>query len=138
MPYTEVTTARDFQTCAGGAIYFVGIQSIAFPAHFVIGAYGGSRIFEETASLTTAKYDSYGTYWYRINEKCFGFSKTPDIEIRSDNTARTLDNQLSWRLGGNTSRNDTECRMKKYESGDYRKVIYMRMLSNSWDKRNGN
>ena len=136
--YIEETTSADLQACAGGEMYFVGLRSLASPSFLVLGAYGSSRIFEKTTSLTTAKYDSYGTYWYRTNEKCFGFSETPDIEIRSDNTARRLDIQLSWHLGGNTSRNDTECRMKKYESGDYRKVIYMRMPSHSMHKWNGN
>ena len=111
MPYTEVTTSRDFQSCGGGEMYFLGVSSVASRTHLVIGAYCSRKIFEE--------------------KKCFGYSKT-------DIMTRRLENQLSRHLGGNPSRNEAEYCMTEYESDNtYRIVIYMRMLSNSWDKRNG-
>ena len=138
VPYLEATTSSDLENCSGGDTYFVGLASTS-SENIKIGAYGGEEIFEETTSLSTAKYDRYGSYWFHLKEKCFGFSETPNIEILStDPTARGSDNRLCWRIGAYSSQNIAECRMLKYESEVYRKVIYVRRSPNSIDISDGN
>ena len=137
-PYLEATTSSDLGNCSGGDIYFVGLASTS-SENINIGAYGGKNIFEETTSLSSPKYDRYGSYWYYLKEKCFGFSETPDVEILSSNSiTQGFDNRLSWRIGAYSSQNDTECRQVQYESEAYRKVIYVRRSPNSIDFSDGN
>ena len=139
--YLEVTTSSDLGNCAGGEIYFVGLSSASSNSENInieIGAYGSEKIFEVTTSLRIAKYDIYGSYWFHVKEKCFGFSETSNIDIFStDSIAREPNNRLSWRLGVNTLQNETSCSMLKYESEDYRKVIYVRRSLNSFDMTGG-
>ena len=138
--YLEVTTSSDLGNCAGGEIYFVGLSCTSSNSKNIeieIGAYGSEKIFEVTTSLSIAKYDRYGSYWFHVKEKCFGFSETSEI-FSSDSIARESDNRLSWLLGVNTLQNETSCSILKYESEDYRKVIYVRRSPTSFDMTGSN
>ena len=132
----EVTTSSDLGNCAGGEIYFVGLASTS-SENIKIGAYGSEEIFEVTTSLSIAKYDRYGSYWFHVKEKCFGFSETSEI-VSSNSITRESDNRLSWRLGVNTLLEETSCSMLKYESEDYRKVIYVKRSPTTFDMTGGN
>jgi len=130
-PYLLVTDFYDLGDCAGGETYFVGLASSS-SANLKIGAYGSKKIFEETTSFSAAKYDRYGMYWHHVKEKCFGFSETPNTEITmSDSISQGSDNRLSWCLGMNCLQNETICPGLKYESEDYRKVVYVRKTPKS-------
>ena len=137
-PYLKATTSSDLGNCSGSYIYFVGL-AFTSSENIKIGAFGSEEIFEETTSSSIAKYDRYGSYWYHIKEKCFGFSETPNMEISSsDSKAKESDSRLSWHLGVNSLQKERKCRALNYESVDFRKVIYMRRMPNALKISDGN
>ena len=123
--YATSTTSSDLSSCSGGASYFVGAISSAYPTIISVGAFGTSGIFTATYSTSVAYYDSQGAYWYDYPGKSFGFADNSAVTLNTCDTASTdCVSRLCWHLDQNVGGYRAGCTLGLNSDSTWTKVIY--------------